>query len=83
MSKLTREDVLNIVGHGLLDDHTIAELIATQATPPELTEAIERTALGEDTLGAETLRAASPKVHQLCEILAESTVDWTEWEERE
>ena len=37
MSKLTQEDIVAIVGP--LDDFRIAEIIATGATPAELTEA--------------------------------------------
>jgi len=75
--KLTRELVINIIGH--TDDWKIAQIIATGATSDDLVEAFTRMSKQGD-LAAEILRGASPTVRQLFDIL---TADEPAWMERE
>lgn len=75
MTKLTREDVLEIVGR--ISDGRIAEIIATGATPAEVTEAFAW--LTEDEyLGGDLQKPLSGRVEQVYEILR---ADEPEWEE--
>lgn len=74
---LTAEQVVRIVGRGRLEDHQIAEIIASGASEEELLEAFDRTNRGGD-VGAEVQRPSNPRVEQLCEIL---TLDEPDWEE--
>lgn len=76
MAKLTREEVLEIVGP--LDDARVAQIIATGATAAELLEAIGW--LSEDGyMGADLQRNLSGNVAKLHEILR---LDEPEPEER-
>lgn len=79
MAVLSRDKVIEVVGRGRLDDHQVVEIIATGATEAELVEAFTRT-VARRSLGAETRRAPSARVLQLCEIL-ESPEDMLEEED--
>ena len=67
MAKLTREDVVRIVGP--LDDFRIARIIGTGATAAQLTEAFEWLAQEDDYLGAELRRPLAGMVAELLAIL--------------
>jgi hypothetical protein len=67
MTKLTREDVLRIVGP--LDDFRIARIIGTGATAAQLTEAFEWLAQEDDYLGAELRRPLAGTIAELLAIL--------------
>lgn len=66
MARLTRDDVIDIVGP--LDDLRIAEIIGTGATPAELTEAFSWIS-EDDYMGPEVRRPLSGRVAQLFDIL--------------
>lgn len=74
MLKLTRERVLHLVGRSRLDDHAIAEIMRTGATESDLLEAVNRVMRGNE-VGEEKMRAMSPTVRTLCNILATSAID--------
>ena len=66
MERLTREQVIAIVG--TLDDDRLAEIIATGATPAEVTEAFEWLNRGGE-MGEELHRSLHGTVAQVYEIL--------------
>lgn len=67
MATATREQIIEIVGH--IDDDRIAEIIATGASPAEVTEAFAW--LSEDEyLGGELEKPLSGIVEQVYEILS-------------
>ena len=74
MIKLTRERVLHLVGRSRLDDHAVAEIVRTGATESDLLEAVNRVMRGTE-VGEEKMRAMSPTVRALCDILATSAVE--------
>jgi hypothetical protein len=78
---MTREEVVAIVGRGRLDDHAVAEIVATGATAAELLEALNRAVRG-DALGLGTPRAMSGRVATVYEILTATDEDWSDWEDR-
>jgi hypothetical protein len=78
---MTREEVVTIIGRGRLDDHTIAEIIATGANAAELIEALNWAVQG-DALGADTMRAMSGRVSAVYELLTAADEDWSDWEDR-
>lgn len=75
MSRVTREDVLHIVGR--LDDLRIAEIIASGATKDELLEARQWVA-GDDSIQRALHRQPRGRVARLCEILAADERDFDE-----
>lgn len=77
MTLLTRERVLSLVGRSRIDDHSVAEIIRTGATAPELIEAVNRVVRGSE-VSLERLRPASPRVAALCDILQSAGDDWSE-----
>lgn len=67
MATATREQIIEIVGH--IDNDRIAEIIATGASPAEVTEAFAW--LSEDEyLGGELEKPLSGIVEQVYEILS-------------
>lgn len=72
--KLTRERVVHLVGRSRLDDHAVAEILRSGATEPELVEAVNRVMRGTE-VGEEKMRAMTPTVRTLCDILATSAVE--------
>lgn len=73
---LTRDQVTEICGR--LDDQRTADIIATGATPAELTEARVWLA-SDDYLGGHLGRQPTGRVGRLVEILS---ADEPEWEDR-
>ena len=73
MRRLTRDDVISIVGH--LDDWKIAEIIATGARREDLLEAFTRLS-EEDDLSAEVAREPTALVARLCNILTADEPAW-------
>jgi len=72
-TRLTRQHVIEICGR--LDDMKIATIIATGASPAELTEA--RTWLAsDDYLGGDLGRSATGRVARLVELLKVDEIDW-------
>ncbi len=78
---MTHEEVIIIIGRGRLDDHVIAEIIATGASTAELIEALNWAVQG-DAWGADTRRAMSGRVSTVYELLTAADEDWSDWEER-
>lgn len=73
MTKLTREDVFDIMGR--MDDLRIAEIIGTDATPAELVEGKRWAAGYQRTIGDdEDLRASV--VSKVCDILRAEEPEW-------
>jgi hypothetical protein len=66
MTKLSREDVVRIVGD--MDDIIVARLVGTGATVAELREAVAEVQVGE-ALGEPTPEPSTPRVAQLRAIL--------------
>jgi hypothetical protein len=75
--KLTRARVLHLVGRSRADDHTVAEIIRTGASEPQLVEALNRITRGGE-IGAEKMKPMSPTVAALCEILMTAPDDLSE-----
>lgn len=73
MSKLTREQVIDICGR--LDDMRIADIIATDADAAELMEARVWLA-SDDYLAGDLGRSPSGRVGKLVEILHADQEDW-------
>jgi hypothetical protein len=73
MSKLTREQVIEICGR--LDDMRIADIIATGADAAELMEARVWLA-SDDYLAGDLGRSPSGRVARLVEILRADQEDW-------
>ena len=75
MAALTREEVVDIVGH--IGDARIAEIIATGAGPAEVAEAFVW--LSEDEyLAGELEKQLSGVVERIYEILRADEPDWEE-----
>jgi hypothetical protein len=75
MANLSREQVIEIVGR--INDGRIAEIIATGATPADVTEAFAW--LTEDEyLGGQLAKPLSGVVAQVYEILRADEPDWEE-----
>lgn len=73
MTKLTREDVSEIMGR--MDDLRVAEIIGTGATPAELVEGKRWAAGDQRTIGDdEELRAIV--VTRVCDILRAEEPEW-------
>lgn len=73
MATVTREQVIEIVGR--INDARVAEIIATGATPADVTEAF--TWLNEDEyLGGELEKPLSGVVSRVYEILRADEPDW-------
>ncbi len=77
-TKLTREQVIEIVGH--IDDWKIAQVIATNASAQELLEA-HTGVIEQGDLEAETERRMSGTVARLYDILLATEPKWPESEE--
>lgn len=65
---LQRDAILKLVGRSRLDDHAIAEIARSGANQAELVEALNRVQRGGE-VGAEKMKAPSPTVAIVCEIL--------------
>lgn len=75
MANVSREQVIEIVGR--INDTRVAEIIATGATPAQVTEAFAW--LSEDEyLGGELEKPLSGVVAQVYEILRADEPDWEE-----
>lgn len=73
MTKLTRDDVFEIMGR--LDDLRVAEILGTEASPAELVEAKRWAAGYQRTIGdGDDLRASV--VIKLCDILRAEEPEW-------
>ena len=66
MARITSEQVIGIVGE--LDDHRVAEIVATGATPAQVTEAFEWLNRGGE-MGEELHRSLHGTVAQVYDIL--------------
>ncbi len=70
---VTREDVLSILGR--MDDVRLAEIIATQPTAAELTEA-KLLAAGLETPSQILGRPLSAKVVRIADLIRQEDADW-------
>jgi hypothetical protein len=75
MSRLTREEVLHIVGR--MDDFRVAEIIASGATKDELLEARQWVS-SDDSIQRALHRQPHGRVARLCEILSADEPDLEE-----
>lgn len=72
MSTVTREQVIEIVGH--LSDARIAEIIATSATPAQVTEAFAWLSADEH-LGGDLEKPLAGVVAEVYEILRDDEIE--------
>lgn len=70
MAGITHDEILEIVGHHVLDDEQIVQIIETGADARQLTIAFERTARGQ-SVALDQLDPDATTVHRLCQILNE------------
>jgi hypothetical protein len=70
MARITHDEVVEIVGHHVLEDEQIVDIIETGADARQLTIAFERSVRGQSVAMDQTDPDAVV-IHRLCQILNE------------
>ena len=77
MARLTKEEVLRIVGRDAADDDLISDILATEASVEEFVEAYSLYERG-DEVTIDRHQEPSPRVKALCDLLAQVCPEWGE-----
>jgi hypothetical protein len=80
MANVTRDQILEIVGHGRLDDQVLGEIIATNATEQDVIAALDWAVRGGE-MGAETQHALNYPASAVYDLLVAAAEDWSQEDE--
>ena len=80
MTNVTRDQILEIVGRGRLDDQVISEIIATNATERDVIAALNWAVRGGE-VGAETQHALNQPASAVYDLLVAASEDWAQEDE--